>query len=448
MSSCKKDGFLTDQNASIGFSADSLNFDTIFTSRGSVTRSFLIHNPNDQKIQITSISLAGGNTSAFKINADGTAGPEIRNIEIAANDSIYVFATVLIDPDSNNLPFIVKDSIGILLNGHTRFVQLQAYGRNAKFLKNHIVSGTEVWNNEMPYVILGELIIEENSELIIEEGAGIYFHADAPMIVNGSLLVNGDYFDSTKIVFQGDRLDEPYNKYPGSWPGIYFTETSNNNVLNYAVIKNSYRGISTENFLPGTTKVVLNQCIIENAYDAGILAIGSSMEVNNCVISNCGNGIILGYGGEYLFQHVTAVNIANNYIITKNPLLTVANYIVENNSIQLNSLKARFVNSIFWGQGSLIEDEVKVLKEGNTEFDVEFENCIWKIKKQPEYGIFSNMINSDPLFDSINISEQYYNFRLKPESPAIDAGKPLILPVDITGKTRGATPDIGAYEKE
>lgn len=112
------------------------------------------------------------------------------------------------------------------------------------------------------------------------------------------------------------------------------------------------------------------------------------------------------------------------------------------------SLKARFVNSIFWGQGSLIEDEVKVLKESNTEFDVEFENCIWKIKKQPEYGIFSNMLNSDPLFDSINISEQYYNFRLKPESPAIDAGKPLILPVDITGKTRGATPDIGAYEKE
>lgn len=446
--SCSKEGYLTDHNAGIRLSEDTLSFDTVFTSTGSVTHAFLIHNPNDKKIKISSISLAGGNSSAFRINADGVPGPEIRNIDIAANDSIYVFATVTIHPNSETLPFLVRDSVAIHFNGNTRFVQLQAYGRNAVFLRNHRISLSETWNNELPYVILGELNIEEGATLIIGEGTQIYFHADAPMVVQGSLKVNGDRYDSTLVIFQGDRLDEPYRDYPGAWPGIYFSETSRDNVLNYAVIKNSYRGITTENYLPGNTKIILNQCRIENTYDAAILSLGSSMELNNCLIANSGNGIILGYGGNYLFRHVTAVNVANNYIITKNPVLTVANYVVEDNVAYSAPLNASFVNSIFWGQGSAVEDEVKVLKEGSTVYNVHFENCLWKIKNAPGEGNFTGMIAEDPLFDSINISSNYYNFELKDNSPAIDAGKPMVLPIDIRGKTRGSLPDIGAFEKD
>src|SRR6266705_5856518 len=72
--SCKKDSFITSANAFISISADTLHFDTVFTSVGSVTQSFKIFNLNDQKLRISKIELAGGATSAFNINVNGAAG--------------------------------------------------------------------------------------------------------------------------------------------------------------------------------------------------------------------------------------------------------------------------------------------------------------------------------------------------------------------------------------
>ncbi|MCP2936719.1 hypothetical protein NK983_28940, partial [Salmonella enterica subsp. enterica serovar Typhimurium] len=80
----------------------------------------------------------------------------------------------------------------------------------------------------------------------IEKGTKIYLHADAPFIVDGTLKINGEKFDSTRVVFQGDRLDEPYRNFPGAWPGIYFRGESKDNELNYAIIKNAYRGLVSE----------------------------------------------------------------------------------------------------------------------------------------------------------------------------------------------------------
>jgi hypothetical protein len=68
--SCKKDSFITSENASISFSANSLHFDTVFTSVGSVTQSLKVFNLNDQKLRLSKIELAGGVSSAFKINVN------------------------------------------------------------------------------------------------------------------------------------------------------------------------------------------------------------------------------------------------------------------------------------------------------------------------------------------------------------------------------------------
>ncbi len=42
-----------------------------------------------------------------------------------------------------------------------------------------------------PYVILGGLIVDTNVTLTIDKGARIYLHADAPLIVDGTLSVTG-----------------------------------------------------------------------------------------------------------------------------------------------------------------------------------------------------------------------------------------------------------------
>src|ERR1700741_2556998 len=134
MSACRKDSFITSPQAVLYTSTDSIKFDTVFTQTGSVTEIFKIFNGNDQKLLLSKVKLMGGSASSFHININGVPGPEADNVEIDANDSIYVFVTVNIDPNSSNLPFIVSDSIQVSYNGNNKFVQLQAYGQNAPFL--------------------------------------------------------------------------------------------------------------------------------------------------------------------------------------------------------------------------------------------------------------------------------------------------------------------------
>ncbi len=153
LAACKKDSFITSPDAQVTITADSLKYDTVFTTAGSITQSFKIINENNQKLKISSVKLMGGNSSAYKINADGVTGPEIDNIEVAANDSIYVFVSVVINQNTNNLPFIVQDSIKINYNGNNRWVQLEAWGQNAHFFRNKAVRADETWTNDLPYVI-------------------------------------------------------------------------------------------------------------------------------------------------------------------------------------------------------------------------------------------------------------------------------------------------------
>src|ERR1700722_6265332 len=109
--SCKKTSFITSRDALIQFSSDTLFFDTVFTSTGSITQSVKIINQNNQKLELSDVKLMGGAASVFKINIDGASVTDASNIELDANDSIYLFVSVYINPSTVNLPFILQDSI-------------------------------------------------------------------------------------------------------------------------------------------------------------------------------------------------------------------------------------------------------------------------------------------------------------------------------------------------
>lgn len=447
---CRKESFITSKDAQLRTSQETISFDTVFTSVGSVTQSFRIYNQNEQKLRIGSIKLAGGQASAFKINADGTPGPEVNDLEMDAGDSLYVFVSVRIDPSAGTLPFVVQDSISISYNGNTTWVQLEAWGQNANFLRARKLTGNVTWTNNLPYVILGGLLVDSNATLTIEKGARVYLHADAPFIVDGTLKVMGEKYDSTRVQFTGDRLDAPYREFPGSWPGIYFRGYSRNNELNYAYISNAYQGIVAEKLPPNANpKVTLNECIIENVYDVGILGIQTSIDARNCVVSNCGKNILLAYGGNYNFVHCTVASYSNSFILHKEPVLQVANYVKEGSSFLTADLKATFTNSIFWAESGSVDDEVVVLKQGTTGlFNVAFNNCLWRVKTDPANTTRNNIVaNADPRFDTIDTQKRLYNFRLQAGSPAINAGTPSGVLYDLDGKTRTNPPDLGAYEK-
>jgi hypothetical protein len=451
LAACKKENFITSPDARVDLSADTLKFDTVFTTTGSTSRFFKIRNDNNQKLRISSVKLMGGISSVYKINVDGFVGPEVKDLELEANDSLYVYVTVAVNQNSSNLPFIIRDSVQINFNGKTRFVQLEAWGKNARFFRNKKITGNEVWTDGLPFVILERLTIESSGSLTIQKGCQVFVHADAPIVVHGTLKINGEKFDSTRVVFQGDRLDEPYKNFPASWPGIYFSSSSKDNVLNYAVLKNAYQAIAVEEpSVNANPKITLNECIIDNAYDAGIISINSSVKAQNCLISNCGKNIVLAKGGNHQFTHCTVVSYSNSFIFHRSPVLFVSNFINQNNIAITANLNAVFKNCIFWGENGIVDDEVVVSKSGNTTFNVNFENNLWKVKTAPANITSTQIIsNQNPVFDSINVSKKYFDFRLKAGSPALNKGIPAGITIDLDGKPRPVgLPDLGCYEKQ
>ncbi len=446
--SCKKDGFITSKDARLSTSSDSLKFDTVFTVTGSITKSFKIINNNDQKLLLSKIKLSGGALSPYKMNVNGLATAEADNIEIAKNDSIYVFVTVTVNPTMANLPFVLSDSIAINYNGLTRFVQLEAFGQNAVFIRNGLVAGNVTFTNSLPYVILGGLQIADNATLTINAGTKIYCHADAPILVDGQLVCNGTKVQP--IIFSGDRLDDPYKNFPASWPGIYFRSTSKNNLLQFTSVKNAFQAVVVlQPSVNGNPKLILKQSIIDNAFEAGLFCNNSNVVAENCLFSNNGKNIFIEKGGNYSFTHCTVAAYSNNFVVHKNPAVYFSDADATN---QTAALSATMRNCIIYGDAGFVENDLQTKKTSNNNFTVNIDHCIYRATTDPSNTVFIQSIkNIDPGFDSIDVTRQLYDFRVTKNAvaPGINKGISTTLIKDLDDKNRNVgIPDIGAYEKQ
>ncbi len=449
INSCKKESFITDANAVLFTSEDTLHFDTVFASVGSVTQSFKIFNPNDQKLQLSRIALSGGSSSAFKMNVDGSQGTSFSNITIEANDSIYVFVSVTINQTTANLPFIVQDCIMIEYNTNTTNIQLDAYGKNANFINNAFITKDTAWNNELPYVITGALTINEGKSLTINKGVRIYCHADAAILVNGAIKVNGEKYDSTRVIFSGDRLDEPYVNFPASWPGIFFSETSLTNELHYATLQNATQGLITQGVnLNNNEKIKLYECIFNNIYDVAIYSVNSSIYAQNCLISNCGGNNLRLTGGNYNFIHCTVVSYSSQFLNHITPLLFISD---QSDSNELFPVNANFTNCIFYGESGLFDDEQNISRSGLAAFEINFTNTLYKGNPNSFINYTNCIQNTNPQFLTVDAADNIFNFHLQSSSPCINTAVNTSVDRDLDGNIRsnsGTAPDIGCYESQ
>ena len=445
--SCKKTGTITDHNASVYASSDTLHFDTVFTATGSVTQFVKIFNNNDQNLVLSNVQLMGGKSSYFSMNVDGLAGTSFSNIEIAPNDSVYIFVKVSVDSNNKKRPFIVQDSIQYTFNGNTRWIQLDAYGRNAIYLRNKVITQDTTFTDSLPVVILGGLYIFPSKTLIIDAGTQIYAHADAAIQVFGTLIANGD--STKRISFQCDRLDDPYSKYPGSWPGIYFLDQSDKNVLNFTSIRNAYQGVIVNNpSLSHSAKLTLNQCIIDNISTEGILANNTSVNAVNSLISNCGSNVSITSGGTYTFNQCTIVSYDNDYVAHKIPVVNVSN----NDGTKVNNLDCKFYNSIIYGQGGLVDYEISVNQMTGGTFTFNFNNVAYKLPKSL-HNSNVNFNNSTefgfhtPAFVSLDFGNHLYDFHLQDSSVCLTVPVNPLYPssYDLNGNVWSTPPTIGCY---
>lgn len=473
ISSCQKDFFQESGPGNLSFSNDSILFDTVFSSIGSATKKFIVYNNNTNPVTIENITLANTDPlNVYRINIDGFPIEQSQNIKLAANDSMFVFVEVTINPNSSQLPYLVTNKLEFETNGNTQSIELVAYGQNANFytpMDNIFISGNDslnfryfsidentIWNNDLPHVIYGYVLIEPNATLTIEEGSQIYFHKNSGIIVGnpilgsnndgGTLIVNGSL--DNEVVFQGDRLEQWYADAPGQWDQIWMCQGSKNNQINYAIIRNGTVGIKVDTLGSSSSPTLeINNTIIENMSDIGLFAQGSFVSGHNNLITNCGRySLVLNIGGRYNFTHST---FANHYLFgsRNTPSILINNYYEDiTGTIQIRDLnEATFTNCIIDGS-NVHELELQSNSLGN--FNYLFDHCLLKI--HPDSSISSlNEENSIEINNDINIfnSTLDQDFMISEESPALNSGKSTTVTLDLLGNSRDNTPDIGAYER-
>lgn len=461
---CHKDPVLKDTSAKLEFSQDTVLFDTVFTTVGSSTKWLQVYNTHKKKLIVSSIRLAGGNNSFFKINVNGKSGREFKDVEIAGKDSIFIFVEVTVDPRNANSPMVVTDSLVFEINGNIQDVDLVAWGQDAYF--HTPIGGTvftpikycnEVWSNDKPHVVYGYAIVDSSCTLTITQGANIFIHNGSGILVytGGSLKIKGT--QASPVSIMGDRLQGSYRKKPGQWDRIWLYAGSINNEVEYAVIQNGNVGFqadTTGNSVNPTLRI--KNTIIQNMAGAAIYAQGSSIEASNCVFANCGiHNVLLSIGGSYSFIHCTLANYWSEDT-RKTPLLGLNNYYVANDkSTQVRNLtKAYFGNCILFGN---LEKEIGLDYVSSGEFKYMFDYCLIRsdsildAEMIANPGKFTGIIKYEkdtlpPLF-SDNANNDY---TLQSSSPAIDKGSTSIaafVPNDLKGISRIALPDLGALEK-
>lgn len=472
LNSCKPDTIDTSPHAKLAFSVDTVYFDTVFVTLGSVTKRFKVYNPNDRSVKISRVRLAGANGSPYRLNIDGDPGNEAVNIEIEGGDSIFVFVEVTIDPNNEANPFIVKDSIVFETNGNVQDVKLVAYGRNALFYRPTVPAanglpaysilpcGTE-WTKERPVVIIGYLAVD-TCTLRIREGTQVYLYNNSGIWIypGGTIEVNGTKEDT--VVFQGVRKEDYYRNVAGQWDRIWINQGSKNNKINYAVIKNGNIGIQAEYLtelsagFPDRGKLTLTNTRIKNMKAFGLYGVHYELEGWNNIISNCGSYGMALIGGDYRFRHVTIANYWSG-TVRREPAVYLSNGKPNfDETITPFPLRFRFQNGIIYGNkqdGN--ELELGQIPNNPTFFDWKFEYSLLKIDNdeinQSDPGRFSNMVfNTDPLFSDSH--GQVYT--IGSGSPARNAGsatfvnQPPPIPEDILGNSRLADeqPDLGAIE--
>ncbi|GHV10061.1 hypothetical protein FACS1894162_2430 [Bacteroidia bacterium] len=422
------DNYSTNPNDVLTFSTDTVAFDTIISTVRTPYKAFMIRNSHKKPLLISSISLETGGNSAFHINVDGRAGQSFESIEIRANDSLYVLVDVTPHLAQSNDPQLLSDKIIFVTNKIQQSIVLQATAQDCEmWTGKHIVSDTTL-TNQKPFVIYDSLVVDAGATLHIAEGVKFYMHSNAEIIVHGTLQAHGTL--EKPIIVRGDRFDYwigiPYDRIPGQWGGIRFSENSFDNELERVHIRNGKFGLYFEPSTPNQLKIKLKSIVLTNFKGALLNAANCRIEVENSELSNAKDGLVWLDGGDYSFIHCTLANYYPGNAETgwgSSEQLTV----------QLtgdNPIHADFYNTIIWG-GSKNSEITFDSQDGVT-----FGNCI---------------THEDPLFLKSNWKDYAYDFHLHLLSPAIHAADPtysLLVPFDLDGidRFKDGKPDIGAYE--
>jgi hypothetical protein len=496
MSSCRNEFNFQPSTGGLTFSRDTVYLDTVFTNIGSSTYRLKVYNKSNKDISIPKIQLQKGTASKYRLMVDGLTGvdadnsgygdgKEFNNVELLANDSLFVFIEVTADVTSANpTDFLYTDKIEFTnISGPAQVVDLVTLIQDAYFLypkkfsdgttetlpigdseiygfyldHSDPANGDEyIWNNSKPYVVYGYAAVPTGETLNVQAGARIHFHDNSGLIVgNGATLkINGSLSTTAalenEVIFEGDRLEPGFSDVPGQWGTIWLTQGSTNNEINHVTIKNAVVGLLIDSN-DGNYMTIKNSQIY-NSSNIGIYAKTAKIKGENLVINNAGQAsLACTLGGNYEFKQCT---FNNNWASSKQVAVLLNNYYKDENNVAVgfDLAQADFYNCIIFGS-----NQVELLLDKNTagnwttplfsKCQVKFNNTNNQFTNNPDYQFINDTLNiiknGNPNFFDINNNQLI----IGADSAAKDFGNDVGVPIDLNGVSRNLPNiDLGAYQ--
>ena len=429
----------TDPSFQLRFSADTVFFDTIFSEIPSITRRLRVYNDNNAAVSIASIALADPN-STYELTINGRQGKRFSNTKLLSNDSLLILVDALIEDRDNTLPYVIEDRLEFSTNGNNQEVSIFSWGQDVNYLRDSVLTCNTTWTAGKPYVIFNSALVDSLCTLTIEPGTRIYSHIGSQLFVKGTIQANGSRED--RIIFSNDRFDGDYQTFPGQWGGLTFLPGSKNNFISFTDIRNAdigiWLGTPDEDAI---SDLILENTIIENMANSGLLAFTSDLEMNNCLVNNSGD-VLLGLlaGGNYILNHNTIANYGFGVFKSQPAFYATDQLDLSDGSLIADDLNLIMNNCIIWGTTA---EEIVLSNETANDFVVSTSNNLLRTTDDIFNG-FDNILNEDPGF----LDPAEFIYQLNEGSPAIKAGKDFGFLIDLPGNPRTDPPDIGAYEKQ
>lgn len=465
LTACQSDVLSDDPNLRISFSHDSLLFDTVFTNMGSSTKRIMVYNPNKNAVQIKQVSMHDGRY--FHINLDGESQLDnLRDITLRGGDSLFLFVRVHINPQQQNSPVLIEDSIAFLVNDHLQYVYLQAYGQDVKVLQSAnklLIFDQLVLTNEKPYVIYDTLVVQ--GLLSLQKGTTIYMHTGACIYAYGS--VNATATLEEPILICGDRTDRlfdsvPYRVVSGQWSGLYLIHQEGWEKPTYQfdyvdIISGTIGLYAVSESKDVRPTLSLQNSRIHNHSTYGLVLHNVDAVVANTEISNCASYCVYLSGGKHCFVHntiasyfgypYTTINIHNNILRDD-----VAAVYINNLSKNMALTESSFYNCIITGAR---QNNIVVATPLPDYYTGSFVGNFMRTDSLPEVFAHNNVYATDSdsvVFRNIyyKLNEyRYYDYRLDSLSAARGVGDSVVAisyPYDRLGQRRKSRPDAGCYE--
>ena len=452
--------YTEDSQARISFSVDTIAFDTVFTTIGSSTKYLHVYNDNKKAVRLSSVRLASGGKSGFRVNVDGQYGTTFSDIDILKEDSLFVFVEVTVNPFDSDSPVLVRDSLQFTLaNGHTQQVILQAYGQDVIILRGETFSVDTTLDANRPYLIYDSLVVAPNATLNISKGTTLCLHSGASIHVHGRINAAGTV--ENPVIFRGDRTDNmfdylPYDRLDGQWGGIHIYPESDQNMFDHVDIHSGSYGICCDWSTTENVKVSVYNSEIHNVAGNGIELNLCSADIVNTQITNAKGNCVDMTGGAATFLHCT---LGQFYPWNSDRGHALQIYNAKNDTIY-PLYQCDFYNSIVTGYA---DDEIYASRYSgeyadSIPFNLHFESCLVNTDTVGASQYFTNCIldNNDSTavratqFKLIDTDIYLYNFQLDSLSTARGIANPVystLYAIDKNGVTRKTDhPDAGCYE--